>query len=120
MKLETLDDQDRLRRLVLDNDDAAAVLYFKALQCLNFFSDTVRSAQVCLDELASYSLQILFGKEWLSYEYNKDKEDTKVILDHNWKMVSQRQRDASTRILQMLERTTSEVKSLQSGVSSTH
>ncbi|KAF5629984.1 uncharacterized protein FTJAE_8354 [Fusarium tjaetaba] len=47
---------------------------------------------------------------------NEDKEDSKTILDHNWKMVSQRQRDASTRVLQMLERTTNEVTSLQSGL----
>jgi len=106
-----------MRRLVLNNDDDAAVLYFKALQWLNYFSDAVRSAQTPLGELALHSRETLFGNEWLGYEYNADKEDTKAILDHNWKMVKQRQRDASTRILQMLERTTNEVKSLQSGVS---
>lgn len=106
-----------MRRLVLDNKDDAAVLYFKALQWLNYFSDDVRSAQTPLDELASYIRESLFGNEWFSYEYNADKEDTKAILDHNWKMVKERQRDASAKILQMLERTTNEVKSLQSGVS---
>jgi hypothetical protein len=120
MKLKYLDDEAHLRRLVLENEDDAAVLYFKALQCLNFFSDIVRSAEGRLDAFVSHSREMLFGRDWLSYGYNADKENTKTILDHNWKMVSQRQRDASTRVLQMLERTTNEIKSLQSGVSCTN
>ncbi|XXG93950.1 hypothetical protein Hte_000200 [Hypoxylon texense] len=43
-------------------------------------------------------------------------EDTEKILRHNWESVSKRQRDASDRILKKLERTSNEVKSLQSGL----
>ncbi|KAI0428866.1 hypothetical protein F5Y09DRAFT_275860 [Xylaria sp. FL1042] len=50
---------------------------------------------------------------WQSYPH---KEKTQIIIKHNWAIVAKRQRDALDRILEKLERTSNEVKSLQSGV----
>ncbi|KAH7308515.1 hypothetical protein B0I35DRAFT_442107 [Stachybotrys elegans] len=120
LKLETLDDDSRLRRLVLENDDDAAVLYFKVLQSLNFFSDTIRSAESYIDDVSAASSHELFRHDWSNDETaqakENTKEDTKRVLDYNWAIVKKRQHEASSRILQKLERTTNEVKSLQSGL----
>ncbi|TGJ80287.1 hypothetical protein E0Z10_g8469 [Xylaria hypoxylon] len=115
LKLNVLDNEKHLRNLVLGNSADASVLYFKVLQFLNNFSDMVRAASSYWDTL---SIKVPYG--WAlhdpfshSYLYV---EDTQNIVAHNWGIVRQRQRDASNRILEKLERTSNEVKSLQSGL----
>ncbi|KAI1738053.1 hypothetical protein F4680DRAFT_426907 [Xylaria scruposa] len=115
LKLNVLENDQDLRNLVLDNRTNASVLYFKVLQILNNFSDMVRAAPSYLDTLSNgTSTQVVIDHRFKeSYPYV---ENTKTIVQYNWKMVSERQRDASSRILAKLERTTNEVKSLQSGL----
>ncbi|KAI0455029.1 hypothetical protein F5B21DRAFT_473482 [Xylaria acuta] len=115
LRLNVLDDGERLRNLVLGNRADASVLYFKVLQILNNFSDMVRAAPSYLDTLSNNVRSSSHFNLWFekSYPYT---EITRNILQHNWKIVRERQCDASNRILAKLERTTNEVKSLQSGL----
>ncbi|KAI1749812.1 hypothetical protein F4782DRAFT_549407 [Xylaria castorea] len=115
LKLNVLENDKNLRKLVLENSTNASVLYFKVLQILNNFSDMVRAAPAYLDTLSNDARDQVIVEEKFneSYPYT---ENTQAIIQHNWKIVSERQRDASSRILAKLERTTNEVKSLQSGL----
>ncbi|KAI0107887.1 hypothetical protein GGR51DRAFT_559222 [Nemania sp. FL0031] len=115
LKFDVLDDDDRLRNLVLGNRSDAAVLYFKVIQILNNFSDTVRAAPSYLDTL-SHNVRNLHSFDYWFEESYPHTGAVRHILEHNWKIVRDRQRDASDRILAKLERTSNEVKSLQSGV----
>ncbi|KAF4996973.1 hypothetical protein FGRMN_4191 [Fusarium graminum] len=116
VKLSILNDKDRLKKLVLDSDDDAAVLYFQILQYLNFFSDSVRFTENSLCDLITESNAALFGSDWLHDKPNKTKEDTKKVLDHKWEIVKDLQHETSSKVPKRLERTTNPVKSLQSGV----
>ncbi|KAF7533832.1 hypothetical protein G7054_g6726 [Neopestalotiopsis clavispora] len=114
LKLDILEDNQRLRKLVLDNTADASVLYFKLLQLLNFFSDTVRDAPRDLEWLA----QTWFDSPrnyWFQESYPHMKE-TLQIIDSNWDIVREHQKEASSRILEKLQRMTNEVKSLQNGL----
>ncbi|KAI0546026.1 hypothetical protein F4679DRAFT_441134 [Xylaria curta] len=115
LKLNVLENDQNLRNLVLENSTNASVLYFKVLQILNNFSDMVRAAPSYLNTLSSGTRnQVIIDERFkASYPYI---EETKTIVQHNWEIVRDRQRDASSRILAKLERTTNEVKSLQSGL----
>ncbi|KAI0479925.1 hypothetical protein F4859DRAFT_453943 [Xylaria cf. heliscus] len=115
LKLDVLDDDKHLRNVVLGNSADASVLYFKVLQILNNFSDIVRAAPSYLDRLSNNVRNSGRIDYWFEESYPHT-ENTQNILKHNWKMVKERQRDASNRILSKLERTTNEVKSLQSGL----
>ncbi|KAI0861623.1 hypothetical protein F4860DRAFT_513772 [Xylaria cubensis] len=113
LKFNVLEDDMILRKLVLENSTDASVLYFKVLQILNNFSDVVRAAPSRLDMLSNVVRLKMDSQFAESYPYT---ENTKHIVKHNWDVVRERQRDASSRILAKLERTTNEVKSLQSGL----
>ncbi|KAI1111695.1 hypothetical protein F5Y14DRAFT_304098 [Nemania sp. NC0429] len=111
LNLDVLEDNDRLRNLVLGNSADASVLYFKVLQILNNFSDMVGAASSSLETTSNEAGARLAFKDPVPAAGG-----TKIILEHNWGVVRQRQRDASDRILAKLARTSNEVKSLQSGL----
>ncbi|KAI0185190.1 hypothetical protein EV127DRAFT_412459 [Xylaria flabelliformis] len=114
LRFNVLENDKELRRVVLENSTDASVSYFKVLQILNTFSDMVRAAPSYLDALST-SVRHSSGVDYWFTESYPHTENTQHILQHNWKIVRERQNDASSRILAKLERTTNEVKSLQSG-----
>ncbi|KAI1155857.1 hypothetical protein F4825DRAFT_447099 [Nemania diffusa] len=115
LKLNVLENVERLRNLVLGNGADASVLYFKVLQILNNFSDMVCAARAHLHSLSHNIYMQIPTDFWLEKSYPHT-EATRNVLEHNWKIVNERQRDASNRIIAKLERTSNEVKSLQSGL----
>jgi hypothetical protein len=115
--LNILEDDQRLRKLVLDNTADASVLYFKVIQFLNLFSDTVRDAPISLEKLSKHWNHY---RNWWPQEFEDSyphMKETQQIIDSNWDTVKKKQQEASARILEKLQRTTNEVKSLQNGVS---
>ncbi|KAI1277159.1 hypothetical protein F5Y07DRAFT_398742 [Xylaria sp. FL0933] len=115
LNLNVLENDKHIRNLVLGNNSDDSVLYFKVLQLLSNFSDMVRAAPSYLDALWPRGCDRVPIDYWFSESYPHT-EKTRQIINHNWEVVSQRQRDASNRIIQKLERTSNEVKSLQSGL----
>lgn len=113
LKFNILEDDQRLRKLVFDNTADASVLYFKVIQFLNLFSDIVRDAPISLENLSkNWSL----SHNWWFQESYPHMEETLQIIESNWDTVKKRQQEASARILEKLQRTTNEVKSLQNGL----
>ncbi|KAI0817959.1 hypothetical protein GGR55DRAFT_49829 [Xylaria sp. FL0064] len=115
LNLNVLENDDHLRNLVLGNNNDNSVLYFKVLQLLNGFSDMARAAPSYLDTLRRNVPSQENSEFWFLESYPHT-EKTRIIIKHNWEIVAKRQRDASDRILKKLERTSNEVKALQSGL----
>lgn len=96
----------------------ASVLYFKVLQILRVFTDTVEEFKDDLQEL-QHRCGDPSGTLWtdgFQHTYGH-MDDVRKVLDHNWKVVLRRQNTASEGILKRLEKSKQEVLALRDGVS---
>lgn len=111
-----LNDYKRLKSLVLDAKTDKSVLYFKVLQILSIFSDSVRETQTSLEKLVRVAQSPPRGVTLFPTSF-PHMSDTRKVLKYNWDIVQTRQREAAEQILARLARTTDGVKSLRDGAS---
>lgn len=93
-------------------------MYFKTVQLLRAFANSVRDTSESLDLLARDARDIRQSK----VRYHRDyphMSATTAILHRNWNIVLRKQTTASKRILVRLERLMEEVNGLRDGVSLT-
>lgn len=115
-KVDVLKNNNRLNKLVLQTKSDISVLYFKVLHTLGLLIDSVRAAPQSLDSLAVHFQMMFVTQDILGYR-QLHAQETERLIAYNWNIVVKRQNDAAEKVLAKLERTRSEVKSLQDGVS---
>jgi Mg2+ and Co2+ transporter CorA len=116
-KFDALEDDEFLQTLVLDSDTQRSVLYFKVLQVLRIFSDSLLSSSNCLDVLIDNCWGSSKQSDRLKMSHLVSSE-TAAVLRRNWDVVKTRHSAATKHLLARIARTTEEVKSLRDGVRS--
>lgn len=93
------------------------MLYFKVLQLLGVFADSVQGVRDALEALprAAHNPEVFLGSGF--YKTYGHTEDTLKVLDHNWDVVRGIHRDAAEAIQRRLDRSKNEVLGLRDGVS---
>ncbi|OTA03271.1 hypothetical protein A9Z42_0037190 [Trichoderma parareesei] len=115
VKLDVLNDDKRLRELVLDTNPTDLVLYFKVLQMLGRIDDIIQADTARLESLSVNVRNPVIADHWWQKSY-KHNEDTQRILEYNWDLVRKRQQRATDRLCGMIKQTKEEVKGLMDGV----
>ncbi|PTB64876.1 hypothetical protein BBK36DRAFT_1170546 [Trichoderma citrinoviride] len=111
VKLDVLNDDRRLRELVLDTNPTDLVLYFKVLQMLGRIDDIIQADTARLESLSLNVRNPVISDHWWQKTY-KHNEDTQRILEYNWDLVRKRQQRATDRLCSMIKQTKEEVKGL--------
>lgn len=96
---------------MFDTDFKRSKLYFTLLQVLRIFGEYISPVSEDIKSLSSFFLDPANGLPF--YDPRPDEES---IIESNWKLVIQLQKDAEERLLRRILDKTEEVKSLRDGV----
>lgn len=116
-KFDDLDQEHKVRELLLETKSETSLLYFKVIKLLGLFLDSVRAAPKYLDSLCLNvprrisSLDVWGEKELLS------STESRRILSKNWDIVREKQQESTDKLVVKLNQTKEEVQSLLDGVS---
>ncbi|KXJ85611.1 hypothetical protein Micbo1qcDRAFT_237410 [Microdochium bolleyi] len=116
VQLDVLENSEQLSKLVLKTKSDASVLYFKVLQLLGVFADSVQEARAALEALprATHNPEVFLGSGF--YQTYQHTADTLTLLDHNWEIVQGMHKNAAEGILRRLDRSKNEILGLRDGL----
>jgi hypothetical protein len=107
---------------MFDTSFARSRAYFKTLEMLRIFADTIRETGRDLQEMdPERLLQRSFRRAGWDVRYFLRDDPTKdEALWENWRILSEFQRGAEDRLLRRITEKTEEIKSLRDGVSASN
>jgi len=126
MQLQDITDWDESEKLMFDTSFARSRIYFKSLQLLRIFSQTIRSTRTGIRSLDPVRFKkgkwdgrfsTSANRPFISPESNPDEDE---ILLANWKILWGFYVEAESRLLAQIAEKTDEIKSLRDGVIISH